>query len=94
MDGDYQTLIKCLLAILVAPVSALLMVYASLSLGLAVYTWIALTLMVTPLVIFWYRIEWQRIRSYWDLLMHSVYDVDFERALAEYIDLIEKQKKS
>jgi uncharacterized membrane protein YfbV (UPF0208 family) len=91
MDSFLIPLFCILAVILFYPA---LTIYVAMALNLGAFAWLTVATMLSPYVALWYYVVRKRVLSYIKLLMDNKPRVwDIEKTLAEYKDLLKKDKK-
>lgn len=92
MDSFLIPLFSALFSIIFYPV---LMLYVALVVGAGVFTWLILAVMLSPYVALWYYVIRRRTLNYIKVLLdNKPYVWDVEKALAEYAELLKKERKN
>jgi Flp pilus assembly protein TadB len=93
MDSGF--LIPLFSIIMVTWFYPVLMVYVALVVGAGVYSWLILAAMLSPIVALWYYVVRKRMLSSLKVLLDNKPHVwDISKTLAEYEELLKKERKN
>jgi hypothetical protein len=70
------------------------MICVALAVSAGIYTWLIFAVMLSPYFALWYFVLKRRMLNYFKLLLESKpYEWNVEKALAEYVELLDKKQK-
>jgi len=91
MDSFLIPLFCVLFSIAFYPI---LMICVALAVSAGIYTWLIFAVMLSPYFALWYFVLKRRMLNYFKLLLESKpYEWNVEKALAEYVELLDKKQK-